>query len=82
MDSTLGINSGTAAKLLDIAKAQNVSVEQLLKACVPGLSDDAKPAPLTPEEKVRALDKWIAEFPETPPLSDEAISRASIYSDR
>ena len=36
----------------------------------------------TGEEKARAFLEWAASFPDTPPLSDEAISRASMYPDR
>jgi hypothetical protein len=34
------------------------------------------------EERARAFIEWADSFPDTPPLSDEAISRASIYPDR
>ena len=33
-------------------------------------------------ERVRALREWAASHPITPPLSDEAISRESLYGDR
>ena len=36
----------------------------------------------TPEEWVRALDDFIKNFPQHPILSDEAISRESIYRER
>lgn len=32
--------------------------------------------------KARAFEEWADSFPDTPPLSDEAISRESIYPDR
>lgn len=35
-----------------------------------------------PEEWVKALDDFIKEFPQHPILSDEAISRESIYRER
>lgn len=28
------------------------------------------------------FDEWLDSFPDTPPLSDEAISRVSLYPDR
>jgi hypothetical protein len=38
-------------------------------------------APATPEERVRAWEKWCSlPRPKVPPLSDEAISRECIYS--
>ena len=45
-----------------------------------------RPAPLAPEEAVSAWDEFMAEVDrdppsEAPPLSDEALSRESIYDD-
>lgn len=34
------------------------------------------------EERARAFVQWAKSHRDTPPLSDEAISRASIYADR
>ncbi|MEO7970546.1 MAG: hypothetical protein ABI698_04550 [bacterium] len=36
----------------------------------------------TPEEWVKAFKDWIRHFPSHPVLSDEAISRESIYRER
>jgi hypothetical protein len=36
----------------------------------------------SPEEWVKAFKDWIRHFPEHPILSDEAISRESIYRER
>jgi hypothetical protein len=33
-------------------------------------------------EKAREFEAWVNSFPDTPPLSDEAISRESLYPDR
>ncbi len=41
-----------------------------------------KPFYQTPEEWVSALDDFIKNFPPHPVLSDEAISRESIYRER
>lgn len=81
MRSTLEINSETAAKLQSLAKANNISVDDLLSRCVPGLTTLTPPS-ATSEEAIRALDAWISSIPDTVPLTDEAISRASIYNDR
>ncbi len=37
--------------------------------------------PTTPEERAKAFEAWARNFPQTeaPPLSDEAISRESLY---
>ena len=36
----------------------------------------------TPEEWVKAFKDWVNDFPQHPVLSDEAISRESIYRER
>lgn len=84
MRTALEVESETAEMLRQLAKAQNISIDQLLSAYIPGL------APKEPhqngaevEDKVRAFEEWAASFPSNnPPLSDEAISRDSIYPDR
>jgi hypothetical protein len=81
MHSTLEINPETAAKLQSLAKAKNVSIDDLLMTWIPGLQQPA--ATSVPADKaVQALEAWIATFPDTPPLSDEAIGRCSIYEGR
>jgi hypothetical protein len=47
-----------------------------------GSTENEKPFYQTPEEWVRALDDFIKNFPQHPVLSDEAISRESIYRER
>lgn len=41
----------------------------------------AKPD-VTGEERAKAFLEWAESFPDTPPLSDDAISRANLYPDR
>ncbi len=40
------------------------------------------PPRMTGEEKARAFVEWARSHRDTPPLSDEAISRANLYPDR
>ena len=47
-----------------------------------GATENEKTFYKTPEEWVRALDDFIKNFPQHPVLSDEAISRESIYRER
>ena len=47
-----------------------------------GSSEDERPFYQTPEQWVRDLDDFIKNFPQHPILSDEAISRESIYRER
>jgi len=37
---------------------------------------------LTSEERAAAFEAWAASHRVTPPLSDDAVSRESIYEDR
>ena len=52
-------------------------VEYLLREQVP-----IHAAALTPAERAAAWRESVKGLPNTPPLSDEAISRESIYGDR
>ncbi len=47
-----------------------------------GSTDNEKPFYQTTEEWLTALDDFIKNFPQHPVLSDEAISRESIYRER
>jgi hypothetical protein len=47
-----------------------------------GSADNEKPFYQTTEEWLSALDDFIKNFPQHPVLSDEAISRESIYRER
>ena len=83
MRTTVEMDSNTATRLRKLADARRISVEELIAAHVPGLSGDESSVTGSGEERVRAFEEWVAGFPkDTPPLSDEAISRASIYPDR
>jgi hypothetical protein len=65
------------------AQAQGLTVEQwflqLAEQSAPELWDMKGDLPDTWEEE---FEEWLAGIPETPPLSDEAISRTSLYPDR
>lgn len=83
MRTMLEIDSKTAAQLRKLAEAQHVSVEEFLAVHVRGLTGDEIFENGSGEDLERAFEEWIADFPkDTPLLSDEAISRASIYGDR
>ncbi len=47
-----------------------------------GHAPATEPRLLTDPEKARALREWAESHRPTPPLSDEAISRESIYGER
>ena len=85
MRTSLEVESKIAEALHQLAKAQNISIDQVLSAYVPGLeSKETRRNGGGPEDRAREFEEWAATFPKSdaPPLSDEAISRASIYPDR
>ena len=79
MRTALEVESETAEKIRELAKAQKVSVDELLAAYVPGLaSEQSNRTPSEVEDKARAFEEWAEGFPaDAPPLSDAAIRRAS-----
>jgi hypothetical protein len=83
MRTNVEIDSETAAKLIKIAEAQHVSVEQLLADHVPGLREKEPVANGDAEVRVAAFDEWVEQFSkDAPVLSEKSISRSSIYGDR
>ena len=84
MRTALEVESETAEKIRELARVQKVSVDQLLAAYVPGLaSEGSNNSASDTGDKAEAFEEWAADFPDDiPSLSDEAISRASIYRDR
>jgi len=82
MRTTLDLDEKTAQKLRELAAANGVSLDQLLATYVPGLRQ-ASGNGTNADEAVLAFDQWSDSFPQdSAPLSDEAISRASVYRDR
>lgn len=84
MPTTLDIEPEVASKIQAQARARGVSVDTYLRELIEGKAASAEPSNgLTPEEKVRALREWAAGHSlNTPLLSDEAISRESMYGER
>lgn len=80
----LELESKTAEKLHQMARAQNLSLESLLAIYVPGLQPTVGiKSGQEEQDKVQAFEQWVADFPKNlSPLSDQAISRSSIYPDR
>jgi hypothetical protein len=82
MREILDIDDKTAKKLRELADADGVSIEQLLAAHIPGLKAGNGNG-LDASKALSAFEEWVESFSqEAPPLSDNAISRASIYRDR
>ena len=66
--------------LLAAAQARGVSLEAYLEQVI---QDHAvNPPAVSEEEWEKELEAWVASFPETPLLCDEAVSRESMNPDR
>jgi hypothetical protein len=80
MLTTLEVEKETAEKLSRLAAARNVSIDDLLAAYIPALQNETKAS--STEDTLSAFENWASSFETAaPPLSDEAVSRAAIYSD-
>lgn len=85
MTLTIDLPYEQEAALKAKAHAQGVSAEQyaarvlemdLVDACLPAMEE------MSAEDKAREFVQWAKSHRHTPPLSDEAISRATMYPDR
>lgn len=70
------------AQIAKQAAMQGLSVEEYIRRILASLA--AMPAPLTQQERLEHFERWLKNRPHTdaPPLSDEAISRETIYAER
>ncbi|HWC98565.1 MAG TPA: hypothetical protein VG456_17515 [Candidatus Sulfopaludibacter sp.] len=82
MTVTIDIKPETQAGLLALAHAAGMSVEEYLLAMVEGTVVSRSPKTLRPDERAAAFEAWSAGHRFTPPLSDHAVSRQSMYEDR
>ena len=80
MTVILDLRPDIEARLVALATEQGVSVEQYVSRLVEG---QLRRAPsLSPAERAALWREGAKGLPHTPPLSDEAISRESIYDTR
>ena len=71
------------AALVAQAKAQGLPVDALLRKAVLHIiaaPSDVNPEQLNAEQWVKEFEDWLDGLPDMPMLSDEAISRESIYT--
>ena len=71
------------ATLLAQAKAQGVSVDSLLRKAVLHIiasAPDIDSQQLSAEQWEKEFEEWLDSLPNMPTLSNEAISRESIYT--
>jgi hypothetical protein len=67
------------------ARQSGLSVKDYLEKRVEEMVSDPEPQlAKTPQERVRLWNEWLSshDYIQAPPLSDEALSRESIYRER
>ena len=79
MSVTLNLKPEVEAGMLAQAQAAGMTVEEYLGSLVENALPLIKPATLSAEERAAEYEAWSAGHAYTPPLSDYAISRASMY---
>jgi len=67
--------------ILAHAKAQGLPVDLIVRHALRQTSANSTP-PLSASARVKELREWAESHPITTPLSDEAISRKSLYAER
>ena len=73
-----------AKEILAAAAARGITVEEYLQNVITHGDEDAerKDQALSPQERVRLWQQWVDghSYIKSPPLSDYAVSRESIYT--
>ena len=82
MTVTLNLKPEIEAGLVAQAQASGMTVEEYLLSVVEGVVLPATQKTLPEEERATAFEAWSASHRPTPPLSDYAVSRASMYEGR
>jgi hypothetical protein len=82
MNVTLSLNPEVEKGLIVRARARGVSLDDYLQELVEKDIGLAAATGTSGEEKARAFVQWAKSHRDTPPLSDEAVNRASMYPDR
>jgi hypothetical protein len=81
MSVTIDLPPEIEESLAAQAAARGVPLTEHLRRLLAEQAGASKARPKTPEERVK-LWRDVSGLPDTKPLSDEAISRESIYAER
>ncbi|HXG64373.1 MAG TPA: hypothetical protein VNO70_04650 [Blastocatellia bacterium] len=83
MVTQIEVQQETAERLAAQAQARGLSVDVYLRTLLDSALATSEPRTvMTPQEKARRWQEWVNSLrTDTPILSDEAISRESIYDD-
>ncbi|MGI9065183.1 MAG: hypothetical protein ACR2HX_02100 [Pyrinomonadaceae bacterium] len=82
---TITLRPDLEEELAARAEADGLSTEEFVNRELERLVASARPSSkLTPAERVRLWNEWVNshDYIKAPPLSDEAISRESMYRER
>lgn len=82
MTVTLKLKPEVEAELLTQAQASGMTLEEYLLSMVEGAVLPKTQEILSPEQRAAAFEAWSAGHRPTPPLSDYAVSRESMYEGR
>jgi hypothetical protein len=82
MTITLHLKPEQEADILAQAEAGGKTPEEYILSMVERAISPGSKASLTPEQRAAAFEAWSAGHRYTPPLSDYAVSRESIYEGR
>jgi hypothetical protein len=81
MTITLNLKPEIEAGLIAQAQANGMTLEEYLLSMVEGTVLSTSRT-MSPDERAAAFEAWSANHRPTPPLSDYAVSRESMYEDR
>ena len=82
MSITLHLDPDVEHSLSILAKQRGVSLEAYIRDVVNREAGCISRPSSTGEDRAAAFLEWADSFPDVPVLSDESISRASLYPDR
>jgi hypothetical protein len=74
---TIDLKPEVEAGLAAQARARGISVAEYVGSLLEQLAPSGPQ--MTPEQRAAALSEWAKGFPQVAPLSDEAVSRESLY---
>jgi hypothetical protein len=82
MSVTIDLPPDTEARLATQAAELGVPLTQHLRRLLEEHAARSRPTRKTPAERAKHWRESVAGLPDTKPLSDEAISRETIYAER
>ena len=82
MTVTIELRPEIEAALAALAAEQGVSLSHFVRGVLEKQIPRAPPAALSPAERARAWRESARGLPDTKPLSDDTISRESLYTSR